>query len=78
MDEKFDRMYMNHTSNIYDEWEEEQYRQREAYNKGRCHHASYSGNLNGNSGSIKSPAISSQMQSALCTNCVIYQAEKKD
>ena len=78
MDGKFYGMYMNHPSNKHDEYSEEKHSKIEAYKKIRYHFTRDSRNLNGNSGSIKSPAISSQMQSALCTNCAIYQAEKKD
>ena len=35
MEEKFDRMYMDHTANKHDEWNEENNRKREAYKKVR-------------------------------------------
>ena len=48
---------------------------KEPFKKGRYHRKRDSGNLNGNSGSIKSLTMSLHMQYKFCTDCGMFQAE---
>ena len=66
---------MNHPSNKHDEWAKGKQNNRQSYKKGRSQHTRYFEKSTGSSGSVKCLTLSSQMQSALCTDCGMSQAE---
>ena len=68
-------MYMNHPPNKHNEQAEEKQRKIEAYKKIRSRRTRGGKNSTGNSRSGKSPTLSSKMQSALCTDCGMSQAD---
>ena len=75
MEVKFDVMYMNHPSRNHDEWAEEKQSKIESYKNGKYQITRDGENSTGNSGSGKSLTLSSHMQSALCTDCRMSQAD---
>ena len=77
MEGKFYGMYMNHPDKKHDEWAEENNRNIESYKRGRSQRTMDGEKSTGNIGSCKILILSSQMQSELCTDFGIYQADKK-
>ena len=73
MEGKFDGMYMNHPANKHDEWDELKNIKIEAYQKGRSQRTMFGEKSTGNGGIGKILTLSSQIQSALCTDCGMYQ-----
>ena len=65
---------MNHPANNNNEWYAENHRKREVYKKGRYLRNRDGKNSTGNSGSGKCLTLSSQMQSSLCTDYLMYQS----
>ena len=68
MEGKFDGIYTNYISNKHDEWSEENQNKIEAYQKVRSQRTIDGENSNVKSGSGKSLTMSSQINSALCTD----------
>ena len=66
---------MNHPSNKHDEWAEENKRKIESYKDGRSQITRNGENSTVNSGSKNNLTLSSKIQSALCTDCVMYQSD---
>ena len=73
MQGKFDGMYVNNIAYKHDERDEENQRKRESHKKFRYQKKMDGVNSTGNSESKKNLTLSSQMQSALYTDCVMYQ-----
>ena len=70
-------MYMNHLDKNQDEWYEEKKRNRESHKEVRSQHKSDYENPTGNIISGKCLTLSSQMQSALRTDCRMSQSKIK-